>query len=201
MKNTDITAYRQPEHDVDPLFVRRWSPRAMSGEEITREELMRLFEAARWAPSSSNNQPWRFVYSMRNDPGWPVFFNLLNHGNRLWCVNAAVLVVTVSRSTFDNGKYARTHSFDTGAAWMSLALQGSIMGLVVHGMQGFNYDQAKRELHIGDNYSVEMMIAIGRHGTIEDLAPEKRGQEFPSSRNPLDMFVFENRFVDDIVGV
>ncbi len=201
MEHTDITAYRHPDHDVDPLFVKRWSPRAMNGEPVTPEELMRLFEAARWAPSSNNNQPWRFVYCMRDNPCWTTFFNLLTQGNRVWCVNAAALVVVVSKNTFDSGKFARTHSFDAGAAWMSMALQGTVMGLVVHGMQGFNYDQARKDLSIPFDYSVEAMIAIGRHGTIEDLAPEKRGMEFPKGRNPIASFVFEGRFVDEYADI
>jgi nitroreductase len=166
----------------------------MSGEEITRGELMSLFEAARWAPSSNNNQPWRFVYCVRNSPEWETFFNLLTEGNKVWCKNAAALIVAVSKTTFDSGKPARTHSFDTGAAWMSLALQGALMGLVVHGMQGFDYDRAKTELGVPDEYAVEAMIAVGRQGRVEDLPEDKRAVEFPKGRKSVAEFVFEGRF-------
>lgn len=197
MKTTDIDVrqYRTPDHDISPLFPNRWSPRAMSGGEVTREELMRLFEAARWAPSSMNNQPWRFLYAMRNTPHWEPFFGLLVPGNQVWCAKAAVLVVVVSKTTFDfNGKPARTHSYDTGAAWISIALQGSQMGLVVHGMQGFNYDKAKDVLNVTDEYQVEAMIAIGRPGQKEDLPLPVQEREFPSPRKRVEEFSFEGGF-------
>jgi nitroreductase len=192
---SNMSDYRKPDHDISPIFVNRWSPRAMSGEEITREELMRLFEAARWAPSSNNNQSWRFLYALRNGPHWEKFFGLLTPGNQTWCKNAAVLIVVISKTTFDyNGKPARTHTYDTGAAWVSLALQGSFMGLVVHGMQGFSYDRAKTGLNVSDEYQVEAMAAVGRPGNKADLPPALQEREFPSNRKKLVEIVFEGGF-------
>ncbi len=100
---TEIDAFdhRKPDYDISPLSIRRWSPRAMSCEEIRRDELMRLFEAARWAPSSMNNQPWRFLYTMRKSDHWETFFNLLGQNNQGWCKNAAAPIVMVSKTTFD----------------------------------------------------------------------------------------------------
>ena len=164
----DISAFRKTEHGVDERFLSRWSPRAMSGETIEKETLLGLFEAARWAPSSNNNQPWRFLYARRETELWPLFFDLLAEGNRIWAIRAAVLIVVISKTTFDyNDKPARTHSFDAGAAWENLALQGALKDLVVHGMQGFDYDRAKETLRIPDGYQVEAMIAIGRPGQKE----------------------------------
>ena len=120
----------------------------LSGEEIDEATLKTLFEAARWAPSSNNNQPWRFIYARRNTPYWNTLYGLMNEGNQIWAKNAAVLIVVISKTTFDSGKPARTHSYDAGAAWVSLALQGSLKNLVVHGMQGFDYDRAKKELQL-----------------------------------------------------
>jgi nitroreductase len=155
---------------------------------------MQLFEAARWALSSMNNQSWRFLYAMRNTSHWETFFSLLNPGNQAWCRNAAALLVVVSKMTFDyNGKPARTHSYDTGAAWGYLALQGSMMGLVVHGMQGFNYDKAKEALQVSDEYQVEAMAAIGRPGRKEDLPLNLQEREFPSSRKKVEEFAFEGK--------
>lgn len=191
----DIKEYRKEEYGVDPVFVNRWSPRAMSAEEIGKDELMRLFEAARWAPSSYNNQPWRFLYAMRGTKNWDTFFDLLVEANRAWAKNAAVLIVIVSKKTFDhNGKPARTHSFDAGAAWLSLALQGSISSLVVHGMQGFDYDRAKEALNIGDEFQVEAMAAVGRRGKKEELPEKAREMEYPSGRKELSEIVFEGAF-------
>ncbi len=185
---------RRADHPIDPIFVDRWSPRAMSGEEISSEELMTLFEAARWAPSSMNNQPWRILYATRGSRHWPIFFDLLVDSNKVWCVNAAALMVVVSKTTFESGKPCRTHSYDSGSAWMSLALQGSMTGLVVHGMQGFDYEAARTKLNIPDDYQVEAMAAVGRPGRIENLPEQLQFRETPSERRPLDQTVCEGVF-------
>lgn len=188
-------AKRIPEYKVNDIFINRWSPRAMSGEEISDQELMSLFEAARWAPSSYNNQPWRFVYAQRNSSAWDTIYGLMVEANQQWAKNAAVLMVIFSRDNFTyNEKPARTHSFDTGSAWMSLALQGSLMGLVVHGMEGFDYDRAKKVLNIPDGYTVEAMCAVGKPGKTEDLPKEMQKNEFPSDRKPVSSFAFEGTF-------
>lgn len=192
LKGQDV---RRPAHEVQPFFVNRWSPRAMTGEEITRGELQRMFEAARWAMSSMNNQPWQFLYALRNTPHWETFFNFLTPGNKAWCVNAAALLVVVSRTTFEgSGRPARTHSYDTGAAWYSFALQGTLMGLVVHGMQGFSYDRAKEDLGVPDGYQVEAMAAVGRPGDPDDLPQDIREREIPSQRKKIEEFAFEGGF-------
>lgn len=187
--------FRKADHNIESFFLNRWSPRAMTSEEITREELMRMFEAARWAMSSFNNQPWRFLFAMRYTPHWETFLSLLTPGNQVWCRNAAVLLVVVSKTTFDhNNKPARTHSYDAGAAWFSFALQGVTMGLVVHGMQGFDYDRAKRDLGVPDDHQIEAMAAVGRPGNTEDLPQALQEREKPSQRKNVDEFAFEGRF-------
>jgi len=191
----DVREFRKPAFDINPLFIQRWSPRAMSGEALTREELFTLFEAARWAPSANNNQPWRFVYASRDTEYWPTFLDLLNDSNKVWAKEAAVLVVVASKTTFDqNEKFARTHTYDAGAAWENLALQGSIKGFVVHGMQGFNYDKARAALNIPDLYQVEAMIAIGKPGHKEDLPDHLQAREFPSARKAVGEIVSEGIF-------
>jgi nitroreductase len=186
---------RQADHPVEGIFVNRWSPRAMSGEEISREELLTLFEAARWAPSSMNNQPWRILYATRSNRYWPLFFDLLVESNKVWCDRAAALLVVISKTTFENGKPCRTHSYDSGSAWMSLALQGSMMGLVVvHGMQGFDYERARIDLGIPEEYQVEAMAALGRPGRIEDLPGQLQERETPNDRRPQAQSVCEGPF-------
>lgn len=193
--NVNIDEYRKQEFDADTIFSSRWSPRAMSGEGLDTRELMRLFEAARWAPSAFNNQPWRFLYAIRDTELWDGFFDLLADANKVWTKNAAVLIVVISKMTFDyNGKAARTHSYDAGAAWQSLALQGSIMGLVVHGMQGFDYVRAAGELNVPDDYQVEAMAAVGKGGDKETLPEELREREFPSERKKISEIAFEGAF-------
>lgn len=197
MKPTDldVTLHRKARAGTDPMFPGRWSPRAMSGEPIPEEELLDLFEAARWAPSSYNGQPWRFLWARRDTEAWDDFFALMGEYNRSWAKNAAVLLVVVSRNTFEhNGKPSQTHSYDTGAAWMSLALQGAAKGLVVHGMQGFDYEAAARVLGVPDDHTVEAMAAIGRPGEIDDLPEKAREQERPNDRKPLAEIAFEGGF-------
>jgi nitroreductase len=191
----NIREYRKPEYHVDEIFLKRWSPRAMSGEGISHDELMSLFEAAKWAPSSFNNQPWRFIYARRNTENWELFFNLLVEGNKTWARNAAALIIIISKKAFDyDGSPSRTHSFDTGAAWQNLALQGSLKGLVVHGMQGFDYDKAREVLNIPDGYEVEAMVAVGKPGKKEDLPARLQQREIPSTRKKISDIVFEGRF-------
>lgn len=186
---------RKADYPVDDIFINRWSPRAMSGESISREELMSLFEAARWAPSSYNNQPWRFLYALRDTPEWSLFFDLLVEFNQSWAKNAAALILILSKKNFDhNGQPSLTHSFDTGAAWAGLALQGFRNGLVVHGMQGFDYDKAKTVLNIPDEYQVEAMAAVGKPGRKENLPEALRERETPSTRKPIAEIVFEGKF-------
>ena len=177
------------------VLLNRWSPRAMSGESITEQELFSLFEAARWAPSSYNSQPWRFIYARRDTSAWKPLFDLLVPFNQSWTKNAAVLIVVISRTTFElNNKPARTHSFDTGAALENLAVQGHAQGLVVHGMEGFDYNRAKLTLGIPDGYAVEAMFAIGKPAPKEILPPELQKREEPSGRKKVTEFVCEGRF-------
>jgi len=185
---------RTPEYPVDALFVDRWSPRAMSGEPMPMEELEVLFEAARWAPSAGNQQPWRILFGRRDTPQWPLFYELLNPGNRPWCLNAAALLVLTSRMVNDEGRSIATHAYDTGAAWENLALQGTLRGLVVHGMAGFNHELAREVLKIPSQYHVNAMAAVGRPGRVEDLSESLQAREKPSMRKPLSEIVFEGTF-------
>ena len=119
------------------------------------------------------------MYARKKTENWDLFFNLLGKGNQLWTKKAGVLVVILSKKNLEhNGKPSRTHSFDTGAAWENLALQGSQQNLVVHGMQGFDYDKAKQLLKVPDDYQVEAMIAIGKPGEKEELPENFQTAEF-----------------------
>lgn len=188
-------AKRIATYPVAPLIINRWSPRALSSELMTHNDLMSLFEAARWAQSSYNGQPWRFIYSRREDKYWPTFFNLLVPFNQSWAHNASYLIVVISRTHFVyNNEFSRTHSFDAGAACQNLALQGFLMGHVVHCMEGFDYDRVKLELNIPEEYMVEAMIAVGKLGDKKDLPLELQKREEPSDRYPLKDIVFEGFF-------
>ena len=167
----------------------------MSGEEISDTELMRLFEAARWAPSSYNGQPWRFIYAKRNSEYWDKLFNLMVDFNKSWAKNAAALVVIISRKNFEHDdKPSVTHQFDAGAAWENLALQGETQGLVTHGMQGFDYDKARRDLSIPDSFDVMAMVAIGKPAPKEILPTDVQQREQASDRKPLAEIIMEGKF-------
>lgn len=166
----------------------------MNGEPMSEAGMMRLFEAARWAPSSGNSQPWRFVYGRAGTPHFQRLYDLLGEGNRPWCARAGALIVMLSKDTFDSGTPSRTHSYDTGAAWLSLALQGWHMGLVVHGMAGFDHNRARVDLGVPEGYTVEAMAAVGHPGKLEDLPEPFRAREVKSGRRPAKESVFEGRF-------
>lgn len=167
----------------------------MSGAAIGADDLATLFEAARWAPSTYNEQEWRFLYAHRDGPYWPTFFGLLEEGNQAWCHKAGVLVVVLSHTVFTrNGKPNPVHTYDAGAAWENLALQGGAMGLVVHGMMGFDYERARRELAVPGDYAVEAMIAIGHPGDPDDLPEKLRAIEQPSQRKPIAELTREGAF-------
>lgn len=194
---TDIHAYREPEFPVEELLLRRWSPRAMSGEGLSEAEIGSLFEAARWAPSCYNEQPWRFLYGQRDTPYWPLFFNLLVEANQTWAKNAGVLVAVISKRTFTrNDEPNVTHSLDTGSAWQNLALQATALGLVAHGMAGFDYARARTDLKIPKDYTVEMMIALGRPGDPAELPEALLEREEPSNRNQVAEISFAGAFPD-----
>ncbi|MCG6155117.1 nitroreductase family protein [Rubinisphaera margarita] len=191
----DPLQVRKADHPIEELFLRRWSPRAMSGESLPEAQLLSLFEAARWAPSTYNEQEWRFLYAHRDSKHWATFFNLLLEANQTWCRNAAVLVLVVSHKVFArNGKPNPVHTFDAGAAFENLCLQGAAMDLVVHGMAGFNRGNARRELKVPDDYEVEAMIAIGQAGDPEQLPEELQAREAPSGRKPVGEIICDGPF-------
>jgi len=189
---------RTADHDIDPIFLNRWSPRAFTGEAMPQELLMSLFEAARWAPSASNIQPWRFVYAHRGTSEWQPLFDALMDMNQPWVVNASVLAYVLSdrfrhrpdREPTEN----RSHSFDAGAAWACLALQARLLGWAAHGMGGFHVDRAHAALGApASDYRVEAAIAIGRPTDASVLPESYRAREVPSGRDPVERFVFEGR--------
>ena len=185
---------RVAEFPVEPMFTARRSPRAMTGEPLATEEVLRLLEAAHWAPSSGNGQPWRFVWAHRGSPTFDALFATLAEGNRPWCANAGAFVLVASATTRDGGKPIPTHAFDTGAAWMSLALQGSAMRLVVHAMAGFDAKAAADAVALTEGHAVHCLVAVGRPGRAEELPEPYRSREVPSGRRPLGELAFEGKF-------
>ena len=192
VQKPESESIRKSDHPINPLILNRLSPRSMTGETLSDDDIMSLFEAARWAPSSYNNQPWRFIYAKRNTKHWDRFLNFLVEGNKIWAKNAALLVVVISRKNFEfNEKPAITHQFDAGSAWENLALEASSRGIVAHGMQGFDYKKAGVDLGIPPDFEVMAMIAIGKKGSTEILPPELQEKEKLTDRKPLKEIIME----------
>lgn len=191
---------RHADHPIGPLFLERWSPRAFDGSEMPETDLLSLFEAARWAPSAFNSQPWRFLYARRGDSNWERFLALLIPWNQTWAKSASVLIYIVSDrlpftdKTTGEPAPSTTHSFDAGAAWACLALQATRMGYRAHGMSGIQYDLARAELGIPERYTLNAACAVGRIGDPAILDDKQRAREFPSGRRPQSEFVFAGRF-------
>ncbi|WP_342364087.1 flavin reductase [Terrarubrum flagellatum] len=187
---------RVSQYDIAPLFLERWSPRAFTDETISAAQLMPLLEAARWAPSSMNAQPWRFVYLLRGGAGWRETLGCLSNTNQSWAFRAAALIAFVSKDTLEFGAETApspTHSFDAGAAWMSFALQAYLSGWHTHGMAGFDPVRLRAVLAVPDGYVVNAIAAIGKIGDRSLLEDKLKTRESPAGRAPLEELVFEER--------
>ena len=184
---------RSSETNVDRLFLDRWSPRAFDGSRLSADERDALFEAARWAPSAFNAQPWRLLYAEQGDADWDRFVGLLLPANQAWAANSSLLIVFVSETSFKDSP-SHTHSFDTGAAWMSLALQAEKLGLRAHGMAGVDFDAARRELGVPDGFRIDAAAAVGRQADPSVLPEKYREREKPSDRKALDQVAFAGYF-------
>lgn len=189
---------RTTQAPVAACFTDRWSPRAFTGKAITAAEMMSLFEAARWAPSTSNTQPWRFVYGLAGSAGFDAIFGTLVPFNQGWASKASALIAVLSATSSvapgtTEAKPSPNHAFDTGAAWMSLALQAETMGWRTHAMGGFNADALRTALGVPDGFAVQCVVAVGEQGARESLPAPLQEREAPSGRQALEAMVAEGR--------
>lgn len=189
---------RIPGFPIDHQFLDRWSPRAFADKTLTEEQVLTVLEAARWAPSASNLQPWRFVYGVRGEPEFDTLLSLLVPFNEGWAKHAGALIFMTSVASFDGTRPNITHSFDAGSAFMSLSLQAHSMGLVAHGMAGIDFDKVRTELRLPDNLKVEAAVAIGYQGNAAMLPEGLQQREAPSQRQPLAEMVFKGHFKGEI---
>ena len=195
-----MTDERSPGHPVDPIFINRWSARSFTGETMPEEDLLTMFEAARWAHSSANRQPWRFSYALRGEPDFEQYVQFLDDGNQQWAHKAAAIVIVISAkfTTPADGSAPRpigTHSLDTGCALQSFTLQAAMMGYIAHPMAGIERERIVVGLGIDqERYRIEAGIAIGRLAD-RQLLPEKyREREKKSGRRPLAETAFKGMF-------
>lgn len=190
---------RIADHEIDPQFTARWSPRAFTGEPIEAATLLRFLEAARWAPSGFNAQPWRFIWGRTGTPAWAPIFDTLSTYNQSWAQRASALVMVLSqRCWVPPGKIeARdntTHAFDAGAAWAQLGLQAHLAGWHAHAAGDFDRARARADLDIPDNFVLQVVVAIGRAGDKSVLPEALQARETPSARLPLSALACEGRY-------
>lgn len=189
---------RKPDHVVHAQFPGRWSPRAFTDEVMSEEQVLSLLEAARWAPSAINAQPWRFAWGLRSDEGFAAIFGALSAGNQVWAGRAAALIAIASKPTRtgrDGAEVANgTHAFDAGAAWASLALQAHLSGFAAHGMAGFDPVKLAAVLNLPKGYALHAVVAIGRAGDPASLPEALRAREVPSGRKPVAELSARGRF-------
>ncbi|MDA1317311.1 MAG: nitroreductase family protein [bacterium] len=185
---------RTPTHPIQDIILHRWSPRAMTGKAIDDATLMSFFEAARWAPSSNNNQVVRFTYAKKTSPHWENYFELLHEGNQTWCKDASALVLIISRKlSYHKDRPQSSHSFESGAAYENFALEATSRGYVAHAMGGFDKQKAHVLLKLTDDWSVDAMVAMGEY----DDQKSKEINEEASDRKPLSELVFEGALPED----
>jgi nitroreductase len=190
---------RKADHPVSDVFVERWSPRAFASDTISDTELRSVLEAARWAPSAYNAQPWRFIYALRGDAAWSSILGALMPFNQSWAQNAAAIIVIASDTKMtppgktervDNG----THAFDVGAAWGYLALQAHMNGWATHAMAGFDKEAMAKAVSLPAEMTLHAVVALGKQGDVASLPEALQAREVPSPRRPLSETVVHGSF-------
>lgn len=178
------------DYPVHNLIRRRWSPRAFSDRPVSEFDLNTMLEAARWAPSCSNEQPWKYYYALKGSDGFEKLLGCLSEGNKAWCKDAAGLLISAARKTFEkNGKANDWAEHDAGMANLNLFLQGTELGIFCHPMAGFDKEAVIRTLSLDDDITPVCMIAFGYAGKADDLPPPYDERELlPRVRKPVSGF-------------
>ena len=184
------------QHPIHDLLARRWSPRAFADRPVAPDVLRSLWEAARWAPSSANEQPWNFLVATRDDPQeFGRMLECLVEGNQIWAKQAPVLMVSVA-ARLDRDNDPNAHAwYDVGQAVADLSVQATALGLFVHQMAGILPDKIRELYQIPDSHEPVTGIALGYPGTPEQLLDKLRQRELASrTRKPVGEFVFSGRW-------
>lgn len=182
---------RHPDVSINEMFINRWSPRSFKKTPIAAEDISRLFEAARWAPSGSNNQPWRFIYASSGKKREKLNAVLMD-SNKIWALEAPLLILVFCLTETSDGREIRTAQFDTGAAWMSLAIQARYMGLYTHAMGGIHRDKAIEFMgKQKSKYESICAIAVGYKDKKDRLSDSLKSREIMSQRMLVSEFVFD----------
>jgi nitroreductase len=184
------------KYAVNNLIEQRWSPRAFSVKPVEIEKIQSILEAARWAPSAFNEQPWRFIVGQKGDDTYDSILNTLIDWNILWAGKANVLIVNIAKKTFShNGKQNVTFKYDLGQAVSSMILEVVNQGLYSHQMSGFDANKAAELLNIPDDFQAVSVTAIGYYGNINELPKDIAEVETrPRERKELKDIIFNNKF-------
>lgn len=176
------------------MFVERWSRRALSDRPLPQQHIDSLFEAARWAPSGGNRQPWLFIYASQEE-SLARARTLLREGNARWANRAPLLVFIFAQRNDPEGKPIRTAHFDTGAAWQTLALQAHKLGLSTRALGGIFHEKTYETLGVPEaEFESIAGVAVGYPGDLEELPEDLREKERPNGRKSKREFVFEGRY-------
>jgi nitroreductase len=181
---------KTPIHD---LLASRWSPRAFSDRPVERDKLLSVLEAARWTPSSRNEQPWAYFAAIKEDPeNFDALLGVLVESNRLWAQRAPVLILTVAHTRWEKeGTPNRVAIYDLGQAVANLVVQATSLGLHTHQMGGFNVEAARERFHVPEGWEPVTVVALGYRAGPEALPEALRGRESEKrSRKSLEEFVF-----------
>lgn len=185
---------RQLNHEIDPIHIERWSPRAFSTKPVDKEKVLCLLEAARWAPSAGNFQPWSFIYA-HEEKDREKFLSFIHESNVAWCHRAPVFILILSRKTVsEEGVENPFASFDTGAAWGYLSLEAHRQGLITRAMGGFDKEKAREWLGIPDSYHLEAVVAVGYHDPQANLEARDARREEASDRRKIEDISFESEY-------
>jgi len=196
------TKIANAEHPIHPLLQQRWSPRAFAAQPVTTAELLSLLEAARWAPSSGNGQPWHFIVGALGTTTHARLAETLNEGNLPWAAAAPVLMLTVAKLTTSSGRPATYAFYDVGLAVAQLTIQAVAQNLYVHQMGGFQSEKARALFAIPEEFAPVTMLAIGYLGAPAILDARNRERELaPRTRRSLHEFVFETTWGQPTVFV
>jgi nitroreductase len=186
----------QTQYPILDLLKDRWSPRAFSAQPVAQEELLQLFEAARWSPSAANTQPWYFIVATQsNQTSHQKLVETLLGQNLVWAKNAPVLVLVVAKLNPERPAFNRFAFYDVGQAVAHLSVQASAQGLYVHQMGGFDAAKARQLFEITEDYEPITVVAIGQLGNAEELPAELQEREIAErSRKSLTEFVFDGEW-------
>lgn len=193
--NTNKIKEPSLSYPIHPVLFKRWSPRAFSSTPVEPDKLQRIFEAARWAPSASNHQPWQFLVGFKGDPVYSSIFETLVEFNQLWAKQAPVLFLAICKKTNPKGEENKTRQYDTGQAIAHLTFQSMEEGLYIHQMGGFDANKCAELLNLPADYEIITVNALGYQGDPELLHPNLKKMEFTErSRRMLDETVFTGAF-------